>query len=85
MASKRLLKKKMKRMVYEILDECDYVLVSDGKNADAADQLIDEAVDFHNAMNEKISAANSKAEFRGIVEEIEKQSKEFVKKLNELA
>lgn len=85
MASKRLLKKKMKRMVYEVLDECDYVLVSGGKNADAADKLIDEAVDFHNQMNEKIAAANSKAEFRGIVEEIEKQSEEFVKKLNSLA
>ncbi len=85
MASKRLLKKKMKRMVYEILDECDFVLVSEGKNADVADKLIDEAVDFHNQMNEKIGAANSKAEFRGIVEEIEKKSVDFVKKLNSLA
>ena len=85
MASKRLLKKKMKRMVYEILDECDYVLVSGGKNADAADKLIDEAVDFHNQMNEKIAGANSKAEFRGIVEEIEKKSVDFVQKLNSLA
>ena len=85
MASKRLLKKKMKRMVYEILDECDYVLVSDGKNADAADKLIDEAVDFHNEMNEKIAGANSKADFRSIVEEINKRSEDFVKKLNSLA
>lgn len=84
MASKRLLKKRMKRMVYEILNECDYVIVSEGKNADAADKLIDEAVDFHNQMNEKITGANSKIEFRGIVEEIEKKSEEFVKKLNSL-
>lgn len=85
MASKRLLKKKMKRMVYEILDECDYVLVSGGKNADAADKLIDEAVEFHNQMNEKIGQANSKAEFRTIIEEINKRSEDFVKKLNSLA
>ncbi len=84
MASKRLLKKRMKRMVYEILNECDYVIVSEGKNADAADKLIDEAVDFHNQMNEKITGANSKIEFRGIVEEIEKKSEDFVKKLNSL-
>lgn len=84
MASKRLLKKRMKRMVYEILNECDYVIVSEGKNADAADKLIDEAVDFHNQMNEKITGANSKVEFRGIVEEIEKKSEDFVKKLNSL-
>ena len=84
MASKRLLKKRMKRMVYEILNECDYVIVSEGKNADAADKLIDEAVDFHNQMNEKITVANSKIEFRGIVEEIEKKSEDFVKKLNRL-
>ena len=72
-------------MVYEILDECDYVLVSEGKNVDAADQLIDEAVEFHNQMNEKISAANSNAEFRFIVDEIKKKSEEFVKKLNSIA
>ncbi len=71
-------------MVYEILNECDYVIVSEGKNADAADKLIDEAVDFHNQMNEKITGANSKIEFRGIVEEIEKKSEDFVKKLNSL-
>lgn len=84
MASKRLLKKKMKRMVYDILDECDYVIVSEGKNADAADQLIDEAVAFHDEMNTRINAAEAKADYRKIHEEIENRAEEFVKKLNGL-
>lgn len=84
MASKRLLKKRMKRIVYEVLDECDYVIVSESKNADKADALIDEAVAFHNDVNEKISKANSKAEFRAIAEEVDKQEEEFLAKLNKL-
>ena len=84
MASKRLLKKRMKRIVYEILDECDYVIVSEGKNADKADELIDEAVAFHNDINERISKANDKVSFRDIVAEVDKKEGEFIDKLNKL-
>ena len=84
MASKRLLKKKVKRMVYEILNECDYVIVSGGKEADSADKLIDEAVGFHNDLTVRIGAASSKSEFRTINDEIEKKSVDFVKKLNSI-
>jgi hypothetical protein len=85
MASKRLLKKKVKRMVYEILNECDYVIVSGGKGADSADKLIDEAVTFHNDLTVQIGIANSKKEFRTINETIESKSVDFVKKLNSIS
>lgn len=84
MASKRLLKKRMKRIVYEILDECDYVIVSEGSNADKADALIDEAVAFHNDINERISKAENKSAFRGIKEEVDRKEQEFIDKLNKL-
>ena len=74
----------MKRIVYEILDECDYVIVSEGKNADKADALIDEAVAFHNDINERISKANDKVSFRDIVAEVDKKEGEFIDKLNKL-
>ena len=71
-------------MVFEILNDCDYVVVNGGKNADKADALIDEAVDFHDAVIAKISKATSKKEFNEIQEELKKGSLEFTKKLNAL-
>lgn len=84
MASKKILKKKVKRMVYEVLNECDYVIVNEGKNADQADKLSDEAVDFHDEMIPKIVAAKSKKEFNDIVATVSKKGEEFVKKMNAL-
>lgn len=71
-------------MVFEVLNDCDYIIMNDGKNADKADSLIDEAVDFHDAIIAKISKANSKKEFNDIVGELKKGGEDFVKKLNAL-
>jgi len=84
MASKRLLKKKVRRMVFEVLNDCDYVIVNGGSNVDKADKLIDEAVDFHDDILSKISGANSKEEFKDITEALNKGGENFVKKLNGL-
>ena len=84
MASKRILKKKVRSMVFEILNDCDYVVVNGGKNADKADALIDEAVDFHDAIIAKINKATSKKEFNDIQDELKKGSLDFTKKLNSL-
>ncbi len=84
MASKRILKKRVRNMVFEVLNDCDYIIMNDGKNADKADSLIDEAVDFHDAIIAKISKANSKKEFNDIVSELKKGGEDFVKKLNAL-
>lgn len=84
MASKRILKKRVRSMVFEILNECDYVVVNDGKNADKADALIDEAVDFHDAVIAKINKAATKKEFNEIQDELKKGSLDFTKKLNAL-
>lgn len=84
MASKRLLKKKVRRMVFEVLNDCDYVIVSGSNNADKADALIDEAVDFHDDIIAKINKAKDKKEYNSIIETIEKNGEDFVKKLNAL-
>ena len=84
MASKRLLKKKVRRMVIEILNDCDYIIVNNGSHANKADKLIDEAVDFHDEIIAKIGSANSKKEFNSIKESLNKSEVDFVKKLNAL-
>lgn len=84
MASKRLLKKKVRRMVFEVLNDCDYLIVSGSKNADKADALIDEAVDFHDDIISQINKASNKKEFNSIMETLEKTGESFVKKLNTL-
>jgi len=82
MASKKLLKKRVKRIVYEVLDSCDYHIVNEHPKADEADSLIDEAVDFHDGIVNKINEANSKKEFKAITEEVDKANRTFTDKLN---
>ena len=84
MASKKSLKKSAKEIVYEVLDSCDYHIVNDTKSADAADKLMDEAVDFHEIMVARISAANSRKEFSDIAAEVTKMTRAFKEKLNGL-
>lgn len=84
MASKKVLKKKVKGMVFEILNDCDYIIVNDGKNAEKADELIDEAVDFHDEVISKINSAKTKKDYNEINESLGKANIDFVKKLNSL-
>jgi len=85
MASKKLLKKRVKRIVYEVLDSCDYHIVNENPSADKADKLIDDAVDFHDDIIKRINAANSQKEFREISAEVDKANTDFTDKLNGLA
>lgn len=84
MASKRLLKKKIRNMVFEVLNECDYVIVHGGGDADSADALMDEAVDFHDEVIGKINRAENKKDFKEIMSELNKVGLDFTKKLNAL-
>jgi hypothetical protein len=85
MASKRNLKKRVRRVVFEVLNECDEIIVNDGKDADKADKLIDEAVDFHDDIIAKIVKAASKKEFNAIIEEFDKGHESIAKKLGGLS
>lgn len=85
MASKRDLKKKVRNMVFNVLNDCDYIIVSGGKDADKADALIDEAVDFHDKIISKINNASEKKDYREINDELNKSSSTFMKKVEGLS
>lgn len=84
MASRRILKKRVKRVVIEILDLCDYIVVSNGPNAKKADKLMDDAVDFHDMVMSKINSATDKKAFNEILKEIDEKSKFFEDEVNAL-
>ena len=85
MASKRLLKKNVNAMVFDIVEECYTIQLMDDKKTEKTDKLIDEAADFQDSMLAKINAAKKKADYNAIREEVEKCAIDFVGKLNKLA
>jgi hypothetical protein len=84
MASKKDLKKDVKKLVNDVMDECDYIIITGGKNADAAEKLIDEVVGWYHSVIPKIVAAKSKKDFSGLREDIVKKGEDYVKKINSL-
>ena len=84
MASKRNIKKDVKQMVYDLMDECDYVIVSGDKNGPAASKLMDEVVAFYDNMVPRINAAKNNADFKSVRAEIETKAIDFVDKVNKL-
>ncbi len=84
MASKRELKKVVKEMVYDIMDECDYHVENMSKNAEAADKLMDEVVEYHDSMMSKIRTTKDKAGFKAIRAQLEEDAVGFVHKINDL-
>ena len=84
MASRRILKKNVNAMIFDVVEECFTIQLMDDRKMEVTDKLIDEAADFQDDILSKISAANSKAEFRGLRENIETKQVDFVQKLNGL-
>jgi hypothetical protein len=84
MASKKDLKKDVKKLVNDVMDECDYIIITGGKNADAAEKLIDEVVEWYHTVIPKIISAKNKKDFGGLRDDIVKKGEDFVKKINSL-
>ncbi len=84
MPSRRILKKNLNAMVFDIVEECYNVSLLDDSKVDEANKIIDEAADFQDAYLSKISSAKSKADFKGFKDEIEAKAISFVEKLNKL-
>lgn len=85
MASRRILKKNINAMVFDIVEECFTIQMADDKKTADTDKVIDEAADFQDNVLARINAAKSKADFKGLREEIETKAIDFVKKLNGLS
>ena len=71
-------------MVYDIVEECFYLQLTDDSKVKKSDKLIDEAAAFQDDVLSKISKSQSKKEFSEISSHVNEKAKYFVQKLNEL-
>jgi|TARA_Y100000385_G_scaffold284549_1_gene342710 hypothetical protein len=79
MASKKSVKKNVQSRVYIIMDACDEAIDGGNENK-TADKLMDDVVDFYEAIMPKINNAKAKAEFKTINDDISKSLAGFEKK-----
>jgi hypothetical protein len=84
MASKRIFKKHLNEMVYDIVEECFYLQLTDESKIKKTDKLIDEAAIFQDDILSRIYKSKSKKEFSEISTHVNEKAKYFVEKLNEL-
>ena len=84
MASKRIFKKDLNKMIFDVVEECFSVQLYNESKTEVSNKLIDEAVAFRNSMTEKIHAAKSKKDFKAITEEAEQAAEDFTHKVNGL-
>jgi hypothetical protein len=84
MASKRVLKKNLYYMVADVVDECYNVSLYNPAKTAAAEQVIDEAVQFHNEVLTSIHQGKTKKDFPAIVTKIEDAAVDFIHKINGL-
>ncbi len=71
-------------MVFDVVEECFSIQLYNGKKTEASNKLIDEVIDFRNAMTSKIHAAKSKKDFPALKNEVEEAAVDFIHKVNEI-
>jgi hypothetical protein len=71
-------------MVFDIVEECFYLQLTDESKVKKSDKLIDETAEFQDDVLGKISKSKSKKEFSEIASHVNEKAKYFVEKLNEL-
>ncbi|MEN9968875.1 MAG: hypothetical protein RIR94_1059 [Bacteroidota bacterium] len=84
MANKRILKRNINEMVFDVVEECFFFEMTAPDKADRSANLIDEAAAFQDQMLVKMNQAKGKAAFRAIVIEVEAKANYFVEALNAL-
>jgi len=84
MASKRIFKKNVNEMVFDIVEECFYLQLMDDSKAKKTDALIDETAEFQDDVLSRIYKSKSKKEFSEISAHVNEKAKYFVDKLNQL-
>ncbi len=84
MASRRILKRNLNGMIFDIVEECFTIQLFDPSKAEEADKIIDEAASFQDEMLSKINKAKTRADFQPIEAEFETAAENFVMKLNGL-
>lgn len=84
MANKRILKRNINEMVFDVVEECFFFEMTAPDKADRSAKLIDEAAEFQDQMLTKMNQAKGKPAFRSIVTEVEAKANYFVAALNAL-
>lgn len=84
MANKRTFKRHLNDMVFDIVEECFYLQLTDESKVKNTDKLIDEVAEFQDDVLGKIYKSKSKKEFSVISAHVTDRAKYFVEKLNEL-
>jgi hypothetical protein len=84
MSNKRILKKSLNELVFDVVDECYYIQALDSSKEKATEKLIDEAATFQDSILSRMKKARGKEEFRAIVLDLEKKADHFVTSLNAL-
>lgn len=84
MASKRIIKKNLNNMIFEVVEESFDVQYFDESKREKTESLINEAVAYRNDMISKINTAKNKKDFAPIVTDLDDKVDYFIDKLNEL-
>lgn len=84
MANKRELKKRVNRIINEVLEECYTLQLYNESKRPQTESFIDEALAFKKATMSEIAAAESKIQYEMIRNKVDQQAAEWVKKLNDL-
>jgi hypothetical protein len=84
MSNKRILKRNINEMVFDVVEECFHHQMLDESKAPATEKLITEAATFQDVILGRMHKAKGKTEFRAIVAEVEAKALTFVDALNAL-
>lgn len=84
MSSKKNLKKAIKQMVFEVVEECYTVQLFDESKSEASEKLINDAIIYLNNVISEINAANDRKAFKAIEEKAEQKADEWLEALNKL-
>lgn len=71
-------------MVYDIVEECFYLQLTDESKMKDTDKLIDEAAIFQDDILSRIYKSKSKKDFSEISVQVNEKAQYFVEKLNKL-
>ena len=84
MASKKDLKKAIKQMVFEVVEEGFTIQLLDETKKEASEKLINDAIVYLNEAVSEINLAKDKATFKAIEEKAEQKSDQWIETLNKL-
>ena len=82
MSNKRILKRNINEMVFDVVEECFHHQMLDESKAPATEKLITEAATFQDVILSRMHKAKGKAEFRAIVTEVEAKAKNLARVAN---